>query len=186
MIDIVTYRSRIGLFSPVFRSRKSTFINSIDSIYKNKAGHILRLFQVLFKVLLLVSLLSNCYCNSNSHQVQDRQGYVQEHLGGQGGRLLWVDQDGLGEELCLQVDRKVKVNFLARYTFGNKVVTKGIKNLHVNIRSLANKISEVKNIVRDQKPHILGLSECELKKLGPIFDEEKLKIPRYDLVFPKS
>ena len=97
-----------------------------------------------------------------------------------------MDQDGLGEELCLQVDRKVKVNFLARYTFGNKVVTKGIKNLHVNIRSLANKISEVKNIVKDQKPHILGLSECELKKLGSIFDEEKLKIPGYDLVFPKS
>ena len=56
----------------------------------------------------------------------------------------------------------------------------------MNIRSLGNKIAEVKNIVREHNPHVLGLSECELRKVGNMFDESKLKVPGYDLILPSS
>ena len=58
--------------------------------------------------------------------------------------------------------------------------------MHLNIRSLPNKISEVKNIVLEHKPHILGLSECELRMVQNKYDENKLKIPGYKIFFPKS
>ena len=78
-------------------------------------------------------------------------------------------------------------NFYARYTYGNKQqVKRGIKNMHLNIRSLGNKVPEIKNIIKTHSPHILGIYECELKKVGNQYDEAKLKIPGYDLLFPKS
>ena len=58
--------------------------------------------------------------------------------------------------------------------------------MHLNIRSLGSKVIEVKNIIWEQKPNILGLSECELKKVNGNYDVDKLKIPGYDLLFPKS
>ena len=58
--------------------------------------------------------------------------------------------------------------------------------MHLNIRFLNLKMFEVKNVVKEHRPHILGLSECELKKLGGIFDESKLKVPGYSVLFPKS
>ena len=76
-------------------------------------------------------------------------------------------------------------NFYARYTYGNKTRQNGIKNLHLNIRSLSNKVIEIKKIVAEQKPHILGLSECEIRKINGQFDEKKLKLPGYNLLFPK-
>ena len=36
--------------------------------------------------------------------------------------------------------------------------------MHVNIRSLYNKMNEVKNFIQNEKPHILGISETELKR----------------------
>ena len=79
--------------------------------------------------------------------------------------------------------KKEKPNFLAKYKYGNKQ-GKGIINMHVNIRSLKNKMQEVKNIVQKYSPHILGLSETELNKLN--VKEENLKVPGYDIIFPKS
>ena len=58
--------------------------------------------------------------------------------------------------------------------------------MHLNIRSLGNKVFEVKNIIKEHTPHILGLSECEIRKVGGKYDESKLKIPGYSLLFPKS
>ena len=58
--------------------------------------------------------------------------------------------------------------------------------MHLNIRSLGNKVSEVKNLVKKHNPHIFGLSECELNKARSTFNEKQLKIPGYDLLFPKS
>ena len=57
----------------------------------------------------------------------------------------------------------------------------GVKNYHLNIRSLLKKISEVKYVIKNENPHLLGLSECELRK--PL-DENVLKVPGYDLLFP--
>ena len=82
-----------------------------------------------------------------------------------------------------KIGKKCTSNFLARYTYGNRM-EKGLKNVHVNIRSLKYKIQEVKNIVQNNSPHILGLSEAELKKSTT--DISALKIPGYDILFPKS
>ena len=76
-------------------------------------------------------------------------------------------------------------NFWARYINGNRIERKGIKNSHLNIRSLRYKVIEVKNIIKEQNVHVIGLSECELKK-GPNFDLKELKIPGYNLLLPKS
>ena len=76
-------------------------------------------------------------------------------------------------------------NFWARYLNGNKEERKGIRNSHLNIRSLKNKVYEIKNIIKEQNPHILGLSECELRK-DHNFDIKKLKVPGYNLLLPKS
>ena len=56
--------------------------------------------------------------------------------------------------------------------------------MHLNIRSLYNKMSEVKNMIRNEKPHILGISEAELKKSH--HSENSLKVPGYDLLLPRS
>ena len=77
-----------------------------------------------------------------------------------------------------------KRNFLAKYVNGNR--RKGILNMHLNIRSLTNKVLEVKNLVKQHSPNILGLSECELRKVDNQYDESRLKIPGYTALFPKS
>ena len=58
--------------------------------------------------------------------------------------------------------------------------------MHLNIRSLTNKVLEVKNLVKQHSPNILGLSECELRKVDNQYDESRLKIPGYTALFPKS
>ena len=58
--------------------------------------------------------------------------------------------------------------------------------MHLNIRFLNNKIIEIKNIVKQHDPHILGLSECELRNVEGPYDETKLKVPGYILLLPKS
>ena len=75
-------------------------------------------------------------------------------------------------------------NFLARYQNGNITRKKGILNLHLNIRSLRNKVPEVKNVIKQHNPNIIGISECELKK--DRVDEKSLKIPGYNILYPKS
>ena len=75
-------------------------------------------------------------------------------------------------------------NFQARSTNGNIQRKKGILNMHLNIRSLKHKVYEVKNIIKEHSPHLIGLSECELKRDN--IDEKCLKIPGYDILFPTS
>ena len=45
-------------------------------------------------------------------------------------------------------------------------------------------MTEVKNLVQQEKPHILGLSECELRKSH--HNISSLKLPGYELILPKS
>ena len=78
--------------------------------------------------------------------------------------------------------KKQTSNFFARYLHGN--IKRGIVNLHVNVRSLYRKMTEVKNLVQQEKPHILGLSECELRKSH--HNISSLKLPGYELILPKS
>ena len=81
----------------------------------------------------------------------------------------------------------MKPNFLAKFKYGNRATRKkGIVNMHLNIRSLRNKLSEIKVLIKEKAPHILGLSECELHKGALGCDEKSLKIPGYDILYPLS
>ena len=72
---------------------------------------------------------------------------------------------------------------MSRYLHGNRK-QRVVQNFHLNIRFLEYKVSEIKNIVKEYSPQILGLSECELTNEN--IDEQTLKVPGYDLIFPKS
>ena len=73
---------------------------------------------------------------------------------------------------------------MARYLTGNIQKIKGILNMHLNIRSLQHKVLEVKKVIKENNPTLIGLSECELSKEQ--IDVTTLKIPGYNILFPKS
>ena len=171
MIDITTYRIRIGLFGQKVRTTnfKCDGEKICDKSFK---------MSLLLRILLMIIVMSAAN-NTSGNQVQSKfcSGTIQNWLGGGTSwkkPLLWIQLFSLGGNQT--------VNFRARYLHGN--IKRGIVNIHVNIRSLYNKISEVKRLVKQERPHILGISECELKKSH--LDENKLKVPGYDLVLPKS
>ena len=67
----------------------------------------------------------------------------------------------MGVELRI-LSKKQTPNFKAKMVHGN--IKRGILDIHVNIRSLCSKMSEVKNLIVKEKPHIHGISEAELRK----------------------
>ena len=73
---------------------------------------------------------------------------------------------------------------MARYFNGNGREN-GIRVSHLNVRKLQHKVSEIKRVINDLKPHMLSLSECELYKEPPNFDLKAIKVPGYKIHFPK-
>ena len=191
MVDINLYRSRIGTFFPCSRRNRIKYkkLLRIQKNEKYKTGvFLLFVMQVVVKLLLILALFEPARylpCEPIVHSFSSAPS------------RCWIvpatpySQPGLGREawLCtaqavLQFQtrgRKEKSNFKAKYVNGNK--KRGIVNMHVNIRSLYNKVSEVKNLIKQEKPHILGISESELKIHHSV---NSLKVPGYDLLLPKS
>ena len=135
MIDITTYRCRIGNFSQLVKNKKSKFINKFDMMYQDKSGtQTFKFIKSILKVLLLVTFLSSGSFSS----VTARQCVLPGKFGGllqrHGGVALWEDQHVQRSQLFIGVGQKSEVNFQARYVNGNRG-QKGIKNLHLNIRS---------------------------------------------------
>ena len=62
----------------------------------------------------------------------------------------------------------------------------GIKEFHLNIRKIQNKVPEIKRVINELKPHLFGVSECEIRKNSPNFNIDRLKVPGYNIHFPKS
>ena len=181
MIETSLYRFRIGnfnLYSGKKRKSRSSTMYS-QNIKKNKKSCLQKL---LIFILLLATLQNSqyqrCYSRFTKH------GGL---LSRTGEYILQKTNMGIISEQRV-FSKKMSVNFKARYKFGNPEVkrSRGIKNFHLNIRSLVNKISEVKSIAKEHNPHILGISEAELRNIGNRFDQKKLKIPGYNLLFPKS
>ena len=189
MIELSLYRNRIGTFYPHGHSKNRTRICSKQ--FDNKTGvYILPITLVVCKLILIASISqpASCHCHELNKNVlaAEPPGWVlstrlflQTSLGMKYG--LRVAQ--LSEQYTTWGKKQTR-NFLAKYLNGNR--SKGIVNAHLNIRSLNNKVIEVKNIIKQHNPNILGLSESELKKVNGVFDVEKLKIPGYKLLFPKS
>ena len=170
MIDIETYRFRIGSFSQSNRPRKYL----VNQEYFNNR-RILKGVGVKIKIILGLFLL----LGSLTTDLARVRTSCPAKIGGDG---VWNMQRS-EHNYMVRKGKKGTINFLFRYIHGN-ISQKGIKNLHLNIRSLRFKVLEVKNIIKEHSPHIFDLSECELRKVS--INESDLKIPGYDVLFPKS
>ena len=189
MIDINLYRSRIGTFSP--RSRRSRMMfkklfRNLWSTNDQTGVFYFSMLEALVKLVLVLAPLLPCGPTVQSPPSAPS--------------FCWTApttaclQPGLCGEAWLRAaqsviqfrtrGRKETSNFQAKYLYGNK--NRGIYNAHLNIRSLNNKMCEIKKLGKEHSPHIFGLSECELRKVDNQYDESKLKLPGYDVLFPKS
>lgn len=190
MIDLAVYRCRIGIFNP--KPRRKKFIDSNSWGCDNTGKNFTCILQAILKLFLILTLIHTSQFHSKCHFLLENHEiitpvYLDEELGPVHGVVQPAGavhlQEGLG---FTPFNKKMSPNFLARYTNGNIIMKKGLKNIHLNIRTLGNKMAELKHIAKEHSPHILGVSECELRKLNGQFNEQKLKVPGYNLLFPKS
>ena len=190
MIDIDSYRRNIGLFGQ--RSQSSKYIQ-YKLVFDNRRSSYLflqfiligsaiifqgfsKIFSRIFsKIFISIAVTDECgirIIDSIISSYRKLVGYVS----GICFIFLWANH-----VLTDMTDH----NFWGRYENGNGPKRKGIVNMHLNIRSLKNKMHEIKNVVKEFGPHMQGLSECELYKRD-IKNDNLLKVPGYDIMFPKS
>ena len=175
MIDILLYRQRIGNFCQKMQLRSNVRLPSM------KSSHPLsRKFKFSSRVLTSIFLFSIvCICIEKMQQAKN--------LPFQSTKFCFVLEDGIDYNTGYQFVRAMTGNFYARYLNGNiKNSPKGIKVLHLNVRSLQNKVVDIKKIVQDESPHIFGCSECELVNNYDENQIKNLKVPGYELLMPKS
>ena len=176
MIDLHLYRYRIGTFCGQGRKRK--FLRKFQSSCESSAyaGYCSPSSVKFLVKIILILFLIHCHVKSEiTFQSESSSRFLYNSF---------TTPDLPTSTPFIVKSRKQTSNFQARYTYGNP--PRGIRNMHLNIRSLNLKVFEIKNIVKQHSPHILGLSECELKKVAGNFDESKLKVPGYSVLFPKS
>ena len=167
MIDDNLFRQRIGSFNQLCCS-KTVFsrITKPTSFYGSisKFG----LWKLLTKLIVILTIMSFCGFIVTKYVCST---------------LIYSQREVVLSNLI----KMFTGNFHARYVNGNIISNpKGLKMCHINIRSLKNKIGEVKKLIADHKPHILGCSESELKISGQIEQLSSLKIPGYTLLLPQS
>ena len=182
------HRHRIGLFNNSVKPMR-IWKNSLceENEFQNlKIRKLLKCkISILVKVVLLVATTISVYKLANECEVF--QTNVTPSMNkSEIFRNLNLKIPLGGRNLTRQVWVQMLGNFYARYLHGNGKLQKGVRVFHLNIRSLQNKASEVKKIVKELNPHLLGLSECELKKNSPSLNIEALKVPGYNLHLPKS
>ena len=178
MISIQLFRYRIGVFNSTkykrTNCRKLESRSFCDRKYITTATSLLILFSIIG--LFIKQLESHPYnyvtvnivCNVNTSLVTEYS-FDDDNIV---SSAVWFGYTG---------------NFYARYTNGNILNSvKGLKAYHVNIRSLKNKVNEVKNIIETVNPHIMGCSECELTNEYDSKQLASLKIPGYQIILPKS
>ena len=185
MIEINLYRLRIGTYThKQRRNRKCLEKFGYPDHLSTRAREKLKSWLFIFVQIVLISAFIPYFGEKLSFSSQQQNCVASKTMcqlvGAMGGQIVKKeDTPQLLPSLIFQkVTKKQTCNKKAKSMHGNKQAVKmGIKNMHLNIRSLGNKVFEIKNIVKEHRPHILGLSECELKKGGGLFDESKLKIP---------
>ena len=186
MTDIVQYRCRIGIFCQKIKSRKLKFYYS-NSCSEKLGRKTLSVCLFLLKLAALLVLTSHVWLPDPVSVPVIITPASPCYM------TVWPSVTGCEEEdQCVGLLRYIvrqgyrlgAGNFWARYIYGNISGGKGIKNTHFNIRYLRYKVGEIKNIISQEHPHILGLSEVELRREN--FDSSTLKVPGYDILFPKS
>ena len=163
MIEAYLYRIRIGNFNQLVKSRK--FKKSKVKNCSINENFCMRLSTGMM-LLMIVLLASSLLLNLPSSKIRGEKYFK------------W----SASSACSVVLGKSETCNFKARYLHGN--IRRGVVNMHINIRSLYNKMGEVKNLVKQEKPHILGISEAELKSSHhPL---SILKLPGYDMLLPKS
>ena len=186
MIDISQHRSRIGTFYQISRNKSIKFRKYDQVSVLSEHGHVRFLVvKSLLKIFLMLGLLTTTLPPSPCTVPPPSPISSPTYPASRSCSLPRLSSPLMvPATACHKIGKKLTPNFLAKYLHGN--IKKGILNLHLNIRSLNNKVGEVKKLIKDHSPHILGLSECELRKVNDEYDESKLKIPGYLVLFPKS
>ena len=136
MIDISLYRCRIGRFSQkVMKMKLPKYILESQKLNK-KSNCGLSCFIKLVKLLLLIS---------TTFLILDSPGLMQNYCDKEqnpGSTFMstsWKNHSRAHDSSILTG------NFFARYLYGNKKLSpKGVKAYHLNIRSLQNKVGEIK------------------------------------------
>ena len=186
MIDLAQYRCRIGQFCQKLPSKKflyKSYQYEAESTDEKLGKYVLSSSQVLMKIVVILLLTSHVWsaapvCVPASSTLHcNYVSLARDSLTCYYWPVVYKGWYGVGNKTG---------NFWARYVYGNRRNNerKGIINLHFNIRHLKYKVNEVKNIIKQHNPNIFGLSECELKKENVNVND--LKIPGYDILFPKS
>ena len=151
MVDIVQYRQRIGTFNqkilrfkfPKYEVQKRPKNNGMKSLMCS----VIKWMKILVISLTIFSLTSDSNLQTCSYKPSSKSTFVNPGCSYRNDRF--------------DNNMRLTGNFYARYLHGNrKLSPKGVKAYHLNIRSLQNKVWEVKKITTEIKPHILGLSEC--------------------------
>ena len=130
MIDINTYRSRIGQFSQKIKNKKYLYTRKFYRTYcwnENKTGkNAITFITSIFKISLLVILLCPTSSPGQACQAGVQRHSVHGTLGGGDGNLALL------QLRILIRGKRTTNNFNARYLYGNKK-QKGIHNFHLNI-----------------------------------------------------
>ena len=177
MIDLILYRYRIGSFNQRVKSFKFMRYSMLDKNCSIKSRHRSTFLPWLKFILILCAAISVCNVDVKFKE-KSYSNFKYCHPPA-------LSQDSTTK--CQKLNWSTLLgNFLARYYNGNGKRQKGVHSLHLNIRSVQNKVGEIKNIVKENKPHFLGLSECELRKDSKNFNLDNLKVPGYNIYFPKS
>ena len=216
MIDIVLYRQRIGSYSRKMKDKKflkySYFEADNNSNRKVNVKSLLASRTLWVRAILIICTVSSlnrkvennekneiCHTTAQRNKLPSALGspYFKNAISIYNSKArrnyskfnfchtpAWT-LDSTGKRLNRNWS-KFLGNFFARYMNGNGKHQKGVQSLHLNIRSVQNKVGEIKQIVKKSNPHFLGLSECELRKDSQNFNIENLKVPGYNIYFPKS
>ena len=176
MIDLALYRYRIGTFSQKVKKKfKFMCYNQMDDnlTAQTKSGRRNKLSLTSWIKIALIVLTAIAVCQADTASSQQN---LYRFKFCQTPALTSV----LNEEYQIFNWATFLGNFFARYVNGNEngKRQRGVYSMHLNIRSVENKVFEIKNIVKEHSPHFLGLSECELRNHAN-FDQEKLKVPGY-------
>ena len=144
MIDYAQYRSRTGLFV------HSKSVSRPVEPSKQCSNRF-----TMFLIILLMSTMKGenqsvaCSSSPSIHR------YSKEILGSSSVAVK-VRVSGVFTSNALSG------NFFARCYNGNIAAKSGIKICHINVRSLKNKVDEVKSLISNLSPTVIGVSECEL------------------------
>ena len=172
MIDLTLYRIRIGSFNGTVSKRQSIY--SLDKV---------RYFKTRTYSLSCVMTLSLFICLIGFNTLAS-----EELLCTVVAKSKVVGQQTFQRDVVDPILPSSFVgNFYSRYIHGNIINSrKGLTVYHINIRSLQNKVCELKKIISEKKPHVLGCSECELRNSFQDSQLANLKIPGYTLLLPKA